>query len=439
VRRALEADPSSADAHLLLTTRMAESGRHEEALELCAAGLEHASASDVRARLASLRAQLLELRGDRRGAAEAWGIAAQADPTSGGAALSQARILRALGEWEAAAEALAGFVERHPDAGDPSLAPVQFQRGRLLAGPLERVDEALDAYRAAIAANPRFREAHAALAGLLVHRPESWDEALARLRDLLEAKPTDAAHLRGVLNIAQGRERASAVHLGRMVLSALGAATAEERGHESGGIEPTSSRPGDLENPVWECARRLAVAASEEIGRALSAPAESPPVGNLDDPLAAYRTAALTAEGELAAPALVPLEDAEVAEVLRIVAELACDAEQVHGDGHRVNRLSGELGRRARRRVRRELGSVAAAEIAEIDFAAWRCELRTLAHFQALAQSGGDLRTALLALLDGDAGCERPGPDADLAAALEGAPAALALLRRVVLSWIDGI
>ena len=126
-------------------------------------------------------------------------------------------------------------------------------------------------------------------------------------------------------------------------------------------------------------------------------------------------------------------------EELRENAELACDAEQVHGDGHRVNRLSSELGRRARRRLRRELGSVAAREIAEIDFAAWRCELRTLAHFQALAQSGSDLRTALLALLESDAGCERPGPNADLAAALEGAPAALALLRRVVLSWIDGI
>jgi len=439
VRRALEADPASADAHLLLTTRMAESGRHEEALELCTAGLEHASASDVRARLACLRAQLLELRGERRSAAEAWGIAAQADPSSGGAALSQARILRALGEWEAAAEALAHFAERHLDPSDPGLAPVQFQRGRLLAGPLERVDEALDAYRAAIAANPRFREAHAALAGLLVHQPESWDEALARLRDLLEAKPTDAAHLRGVLKIAQGRERSSAVHLGRRVLSALGAATAEEREHDPVRIEPTFPAPGGLENPVWECARRLAVAVAEEIGRALGAPAESAPVGDPGDPLAAYRTAALAAEGELAAPGLVPLEDGQVAEVLRIVAELACDAEQVHGDGHRVNRLSSELGRRARRRLRRELGSVAAREIAEIDFAAWRCELRTLAHFQALAQSGSDLRTALLALLESDAGCERPGPNADLAAALEGAPAALALLRRVVLSWIDGI
>ncbi len=316
---------------------------------------------------------------------------------------------------------------------------MQFQRGRLLAGPLERVDEALDAYRAAIAANPRFREAHAALAGLLVHQPESWDEALARLRDLLEAKPTEASHLRGALSIAEGRERAPAVRLGRMILSALGSATAQEREYEAARSESSFPTAGGLENPVWECARRLAVSAGEEIGRALGAPAESAAVGDPGDPLAAYRTAALAAEGELAAPGLVPLEDGEVAEVLRIVAELACDAEQVHGDGHRVNRLSSELGRRARRRLRRELGSVAAREIAEIDFAAWRCELRTLAHFQALAQSASDLRTALLALLEGDAGCERPGPNADLAAALEGAPVALALLRRVVLSWIDGI
>jgi hypothetical protein len=149
----------------------------------------------------------------------------------------------------------------------------------------------------------------------------------------------------------------------------------------------------------------------------------------------------VAAEGQLAAPALIPLDTPELAEVLRIVAGLAAEADHVHGDGHRVNGLARELGRRGRRRVRRELEGLDPAEIGEIDFEAWRRELRTLAHAAALDAIGGDLRSALMALLANEA--EGPafeaGPEADLTAAVAASPTARALLRRVVLTWLEGI
>lgn len=439
--RALEADPASADAHLLLTTRLAESDRLDEALELATAGLGHASDGDIRARLATLQARMLEQRGERRAAADAWGLAAESDPRATGAALAQARILRALGEWGAAADALTRFADAHPEAATEELAAVHFQRGRLLAGPLERVEEGLDAYRAALAANPRFRDAHAALAGLLVHRRDDWDEALARHRDLLEIRPGDPVFLRGVLRIAEGRGKADSVSHGHAILDALGAAAPGERRAAPEAISLRLGGQARMENPVWECARSLATSAAEEIGRALDAPAEATSEVEGNDPQVRFRAEALAAEGALAAPGLVPLDDEAVAEVLRIVAELATDAEQVHGDGPRVNRLSAELGRRARRRLRRELGSIEPAEIADIDWSAWRSDLRTLAHLEALDRLGGDLRTALIALIsrEGDGVAEDPGADGDLSAVLDASPAAVALLRRVVLAWLDDV
>jgi hypothetical protein len=105
-----------------------------------------------------------------------------------------------------------------------------------------------------------------------------------------------------------------------------------------------------------------------------------------------------------------------------------------------VNALARELGRRARRRAQRELDGLDPSEIAEIDFEAWRRELRTLAHTEALDALGGDLRSALVALLEGVGGAApEPGPEAELTAAVAGSPAAAALLRRVVLAWLDGL
>lgn len=441
LRAALEADPSHAGAALLLATRLAESGRSAEALALATEADARATDGGVRARLAILRARLLEVAGDRRAAADAYALAADSDARAASAALARARILRALGEWAEAADGLARFAELHPDAEPAELAQVHFHRARLLAGPLERLDEGLSAYRAALAANPRLREAHVALATLLVHRPDCFDEALVRHRELLAASPAEPGFLRGAVRLAEARGDERGAARGRAILRALGAASPSEREVAPSRLDFRAALEPALENPVWERARRAACAAADEIGRALGTPqATSGAPGAGGDRTAAFHAAALAAEGRLAAPALVPLTTAEVAEVLRIVAALASDAPHVHGDGHRVNALTREIGWRARRRVQRELAGVDASELGEIDFEAWRRELRTLANADALDALGGDLRAALVALLEPVAGlAPEPGPEADLSAAVAGSPAASALLRRVVGLWLDGL
>ena len=75
-----------------------------------------------------------------------------------------------------------------------------------------------------------------------------------------------------------------------------------------------------------------------------------------------------------------------------------------------------------------------------MDFVAWRRELRGLAHARALDAVGGDLRAALLALLQmGDAALRDPGPEADLSTLVASEPVASALLRRVVLGWLESL
>jgi hypothetical protein len=248
-------------------------------------------------------------------------------------------------------------------------------------------------------------------------------------------------YLRGALRIAEGRGQERAVAQGRAILLALGVASPEERAAAPETLELPVGRSATLENPVWECARRIAASAAEEIGRALEATPAAEAGEASGDRLAEFRAEALRAEGRLAAPALVPLSDAEVGELLTIAAQLASEVEHLHGDAQTVNRLSRELGRRARRRVRRELEGIAAREIAEIDFPAWRSELRTLAHACALDASHGDLRSALCALLetDTDLPAESARADGDLSAAVDASPAASALLRRVLSVWLAGI
>jgi hypothetical protein len=89
--------------------------------------------------------------------------------------------------------------------------------------------------------------------------------------------------------------------------------------------------------------------------------------------------------------------------------------------------------------VRRALEPFAASDVARLDVAAWRAELRALAAAVVLERDQVELRTALAALLrgaDGEVGSEIPD-EADLAPALRAVPEALALLRRVVAAWVE--
>jgi hypothetical protein len=88
--------------------------------------------------------------------------------------------------------------------------------------------------------------------------------------------------------------------------------------------------------------------------------------------------------------------------------------------------------------VRKALGDSSPEEVAEIDFAGWRAELRGLACATALDAIEGDLRAALVALVC-DGGSALPPAGADITALVVDADEARELLRRVVLAWADAL
>ena len=380
----------------------------------------------------------LEARGEPREAAEAYVEALESGHVE--ATLSRARILRTLGNWAGAAETLSGFAEGAESEGVEGIAEVYLQLGRLRAGPLEEIDAAIDAYRQALDADPKLHAAHEALADLLAHRPDSWSEALVRHREILSENPLRQGSLRGVIRIAEGRGNEDAVKAGQAILRAVGLSTPQERADAPTALELRVATDGRFENPVWERIRQLSIRAADEIATALGATHTPPPAGTGESP-ARFRNAALAAEGELAAPALVPLSTEQVGTTLTLVARLALEPDQVQGDGELVNDLSATLRRRTRRRMRKLLEGVSTDEFAATDFTAWRTELRTMAHAAALDATGGNLRGALLALSYDESLSENRvvDPDVDLSVRIGDRPTARKLLARVVLVWIDTI
>jgi tetratricopeptide (TPR) repeat protein len=440
LREATAVFPQTARAWLLLADLLWSGGRSAEALELSTRALDAIGDVPERSGIALIRARALEKRGDRREAADSYREATRIESTCDEGALAAARLLRCLGEWREAADVLTCFVDAHPDGRSPRIAPALHQLGRLLAGPLEDVEGAIGFYRRAIAADPELRDARIALAELLVHRPEYWNEATEQHRGLLQDDPTRLASIRALLRISHGRGSEEGVATGLAILRALGAATPEER-IEAPARPPVSllSQPS-LSDPVWEAARRIAYEAAGEIGEALGVGNGSGiPSSEALNPMAGFRAAATAAEGELSAPALVPLPTPELGSAITLVAQLALDASCVSADGDLVNALSSSLGRRARRRVRKALGEVDAATIASIDFEAWRADLRGMASALALESSKAEFRVAVTAWLqpgDGDDAQAIP-PEADVSQLVAAHPEASALLRSVISAWVE--
>jgi Tfp pilus assembly protein PilF len=441
LRGALEAWRAAPGVWALLAELLWNGGRGSDVIALTPDALAHAASGRERARVALTAARAFEQRGDARQAAEHYRIVCQEDPRASEAALSAARLLRGLGEWRPAADLLAAFLAAAPREVGALTAPVHHQLGRLLAGPLESLDAALDAYRAAVADDPQLAEAQEALADLLVHRPALWDEAVVRHRELLARNPLRLPSLRALLRIARARGNDLAVAAGLALLRALGLATPDERSEAAARFPLPLERRPRFSNPAWETARALAQGAAEELGIALgvgrAAPAD--PRG-LMDPVARFRAEVTAAEAALTAPALVPLSTAELGEHLTLIAELTAEAEGVSGDGRVVNALVDALGRRARKRLKRVLGETPAEAIAAIDFAAWRAELRGLASASAVAGSGADLRTAFVAWVAEDPeGARSLAADGNLSERVAASPEARALLRQLVEAWIPHV
>jgi tetratricopeptide (TPR) repeat protein len=445
LREATAVCPEVAQAWLLLAELLWSRGRNGEALDLSTRALDAIGDVPERAGIALIRARALEKQGDRREAADSYREAMRIESTCQEGALAGARLLRCLGEWREAANVLTGFVDAHPDAESPQIAPALHQLGRLLAGPLEDVEGAVAAYRRAIVVDPELRDSRIALAELLAHRPECWNEAIEQHRDLLREEPVRIGSIRALLRISHGRGSDLGVATGLAVLRALGAATPEERIQSPAQPPVSPANPPCMSDPVWEAARRIAQEAAHEIGDALGS-GDGPGSSESDtsEPMARFRAAVLAAEGELSAAAIAPLSTPELGSIIRLVAQLALEVPLSGTEGDRWNALSSSLSRRARRRVRKALGEIDAAAIASIDFEAWRAELRGMASARVLESTDIEFRLALTSWLqpaeggDGDT-AEAIPPEADVSQLVADRPEALALLRSVVNAWVEAL
>jgi predicted Zn-dependent protease len=439
LRQAVDADPALAGAWGKLTALLWEDERVDEALEVASRGLEAGGGHETQTLLALVQARAYEHKGDKGAAAEAYGVATGADPRCSEAALAQARLLRASGDWRGAADALESFARRHPGDAPADVADALHQLGRLLAGPLEDPDAAIESYRRAVELVPDRVELHAALADLLSHRPGSWRAALEQHRAALALCPTHAPSLHAVLRIAWDQDRDSAIADGACLLAGLGIATA---GNASGAPDRPSFRiAGDacMADPLHEALRQLVARNEREIGTALGVPAAAPGISEASDPVTRFRATALEAEAALSARALLPLSDEEVGEVVTCAATLALEPDGVDASGATLNALAGALGRRARRRMKKTLGEIGIQQVQAVDFRAWRCELRALAAAQAVDAGDCSLRTAFSALACSaeESASSEIAEGADLTTLVAECPEATELLRRFVASWLE--
>ncbi len=436
LRTLLAVEPTCERASLLLAERRLEREDPREALAVAGAALAHRPTTAALAALERLRARALEALGQHRDACAAHEAVLAAEPDAIDAALSRAALQRGRGAWEEAARGLEGFLARRPSVPDEALAQAWLELGQLRAGPLADEQGAILAQREAVRLRPGSRAAREALADLLAADPAAQDEAVARHLELLESTPERVESQQALTRLAEADGRPAVAADGRAILRALGAHAPEEADTLPSRLAVTVAASPALENPVWERARLLARVAAPEIARALLASCSlEPPL--VSQPIESFRLAAVVAEAALAAAPLVPLCDTEAGAVLATVAGLAARRDVLSGDGRLVNALAGQLDRSARRRVREALGSTAPEEIAEIDFAAWRSALRSLAHAVALDATRGDLRAALVALVDEHvpARFEPWERVRDLRAAVAATPTARELLRRSVVAW----
>jgi hypothetical protein len=347
-------------------------------------------------------------------------------------------LLRALGDWRAAADTLREFSNQHSGKDRGGLSEVLQQLGRLYAGPLEDADSAIAAYRRAIALNPERLVMHAALAEFLSHRPADWQEALAHHQWVLNEDPTHRTSLQVLIRLSRDAEDRGTFALGFAIANALGEASPADV--EEDFTTSPAVFGGDLRllNPLWETLREVVVEAADEIAASLGAsdPTEEPAAG---DAVAGFYAAAVVAEGKLSASALLPLTDRELGELIAVVCALALEAEQIQGDGGLVNALSSAVKRRTRRRLRKILEGVSMEQIAAIDFSDWRIAVRAMAQSVAIDQTRIEFGEALTSVASRSA--DETPDDNTGAAALPQRVArsreAGALLRRAIGTWLN--
>ena len=310
-----------------------------------------------------------------------------------------------------------------------------------MAGPLEDVPEAVVCYERALAIEPGMSEAREPLAALLAHLPERWADAVRRQLEILEEDPTRPTSLRALLEISRRRDPGTCSRFGLGVLRALGIASPDEAAEAPESLPVRIGGTPQLEDPLWETARRITNLASQEIGQALARVERRSADNGASEAVRAFWELLGEAQSELCAPGLCDLSSEELSSTVYTVTALAADPGGNCNDGPYLYALDQALGRWARRKIRKSLGNHSVRQIQGIDYDAWRDELRVLAAAIAVDRCEGDLRTALVTLAT-DGGRREPrelSETANLTAVVAGAPLARRLLRRAVQVWCGEI
>ncbi|MBW2712491.1 MAG: tetratricopeptide repeat protein, partial [Deltaproteobacteria bacterium] len=444
LRNSIAATPCYPEAWTLLVDQLVASGTPEELTTTANAALEHVRDPQDRGVLAHCSGQGLEAMDHLPQAAEAYSLAQQEDPSRVSDVLKCAHLLRALGEWQEAARILDRAGETAPPSVPPSLRSQLFLHlARLLAGPLEDIGSATNAYRAALDCHPDLLEAQEGLALILVHQPDAWKEAVKRNRAILLENPSRVASLHAVMKVLRQRKKRTGEEDGAALLGALGVAppSQQDKDEKPPAFSIRISGKTELSDPLWETARKVLHATKEEIAQALKVRNQgTESFENESEPQARFRVAALNAEGELTAPALVPVSNTEVMTILRLICDFALGSEQVEGDGALVNAFAANLSRRAQRRVKRILGATTIEDIETIDISLWRREVRDLANACALDSTEGDLWSALRVLVrDNHPDGDRLDLTGNIQELVQGTATANALQTRAIHAWLDSI
>ncbi len=434
LRAACADDASLGAAWARLVALLHDAERGDEALGASGDALPHLEGQPELAGVAAIRGELLEARGDRAAAAEAYAAAAEADPQATDAVLAQARLLRSGGDWFAANQALVTFIERHPDADDRTLAPVHLERGRLLAGPMEDLDEALGAYERALALDPDLDGAREPIAGLLARVPSRWADAVEHHAVLLRQDPLKNASLRALLEIARRRDLDLSVQFGLALLRAIGMASPSEMSEAPELLPVKLSATPKLDDPLFETARRICSQAREEVAQVLASLDQIPPPSDGDGSFDEMIRACID---EMTAPGVCGLPTEGLSSVIYTVTALAADPGGNCADSPYLHGLDRTLGRWTRRRIRKTLGDFSVREVQSLDYDAWRSAVRVLAARVAIDRSDGDLRAALIQLATGEDAA--PASNADLSAWVESSDDARELVAKMVVTWCEKI
>jgi tetratricopeptide (TPR) repeat protein len=325
------------------------------------------------------------------------------DPERLDAGLLLARNLGHAGDWADAAHKLQSLLES--SAPPPVLAAEIWEAvGRAYAGPLEDVEHAANAYRAALAANPLRQSASEALADVTVFDPRTHRESLQLHRALLESFPARKCSWRALRRIADHWQRERARDSCDTVLETLDGAEPQSRGL------PLLAYTGRAHNAAVHAASEYLRACEQ--AECLPANSEESSWSQLADPVREELT-------RVAGRAWT-LPDAAVTRLWREAASGERD-------------LASDAPRRMRRRLREAQTSETRALLQHIGTEEWRQQVLAEACSRALAVGRLGLRESVLALLGlwPQTAAFDARAAGDLPALIQACPPAGTLLRRI--------